>query len=113
MAHSVGVWEENASDFGYHPVGYMQISPESMHSDVAQIAKEQKEIGYESTFIEGETDSMNYMKGIFHDWQHRVLSPYCMKSAAATPTIQWPFTAGDQSRSRRGAHHYRLDSQWL
>ena len=69
MAHSVGVWEENASDFGYHPVGYMQISPESMHSDVAQIAREQKEIGYESTFIEGEADSMAYMKNIFHDWQ--------------------------------------------
>ncbi|MEM7209069.1 MAG: FAD-binding oxidoreductase [Pseudomonadota bacterium] len=69
MAHSVDVWEENQSDFGYHPVGYMQISPESMHEDVAQIAREQKAIGYESTFIEGEADSMHYMKGIFHDWQ--------------------------------------------
>ena len=46
MAHSVDVWEENASDFGYHAVGYMQISPESMHDDVAQIAKEQKAIDY-------------------------------------------------------------------
>ncbi|MEM7293871.1 MAG: FAD-binding oxidoreductase [Pseudomonadota bacterium] len=69
MAHSVDVWEENAGDFGYHKVGYMQISPESMHEDVAQIAKEQKAIDYESTFIEGEAESMDYMKGIFHDWQ--------------------------------------------
>ena len=69
MAHSVDVWEENAKDFGYHAVGYMQISPESMHADVAQIAKEQKAIDYESTFIEGEAESMDYMKGIFHDWQ--------------------------------------------
>ncbi len=69
MAHSVDVWEENADLFGYHPVGYMQISPESMHEDVAQIAKQQKDIGYESTFIEGRADSMVYMKGIFDDWQ--------------------------------------------
>ena len=69
MAHSVDVWEENADLFGYHSVGYMQISPESMHEDVAQIAKQQKDIGYESTFIEGRADSMVYMKGIFDDWQ--------------------------------------------
>ncbi len=69
MAHSVDVWEENAGLFGYHPVGYMQISPESMHADVAQIARQQKDIDYESTFIEGQADSMTYMKGIFDDWQ--------------------------------------------
>ena len=71
MAHSVGVWEENADDFGYHPVGYMQISPESMHRDVAQIAREQKDIGYESTFVEGEADCTRYMQGILHDWRAR------------------------------------------
>ena len=69
MAHSVDVWEENADQFGYHPVGYMQISPESMHEDVSQIAKQQKDIDYESTFIEGQADSMVYMQGIFDDWQ--------------------------------------------
>ncbi len=69
MAHSVGIWESDAEAFSYHRVGYMQISPESMHADVAQIAKEQKEIGYTSTFVEGEADSMAYMRDMFDDWQ--------------------------------------------
>lgn len=69
MAHSVSVWESDQENYSYHPVGYMQISPESMHEDVASIAQQQKEIEYESTFIEGSTDSDKYMKGIFHDWQ--------------------------------------------
>src|SRR3546814_7839302 len=28
MAHSVAVWESDPKAFSYHPVGYMQISPE-------------------------------------------------------------------------------------
>ncbi|MGA8260125.1 MAG: FAD-binding oxidoreductase [Arenicellales bacterium] len=69
MAQCVEVWESDPKAYSYHPVGYMQISPESMHEDVATIAAQQKEIGYESVFIEGEKDSMDYMKGVFHDWQ--------------------------------------------
>jgi len=69
MAHSVGVWETDPEGYSYHPVGYMQISPESMHEDVAGIAAQQKDIGYESTFIEGEKESSDYMKTLFHDWQ--------------------------------------------
>ncbi len=69
MAHSVEVWESDAETYSYHPVGYMQISPEVMRADVAGIAAQQKEIGYPSEFIEGEADCMAYMKGIFHDWQ--------------------------------------------
>ncbi|MDZ7695757.1 MAG: FAD-binding oxidoreductase [Deltaproteobacteria bacterium] len=70
MAHSVAIWEEDAEKYGYHPVGYMQISPESMHEDVALIHRQQKDIGYESVFIEGEKDCLKYMKdNIFHDWQ--------------------------------------------
>jgi glycine/D-amino acid oxidase-like deaminating enzyme len=71
MAHSVAVWESDPEAFSYHPVGYMQISPEVMHADVASIAKQQREIGYESNFIEGEKDCSTYMKGLFHDWQAR------------------------------------------
>ena len=71
MAQCVEVWESDPKAYSYHPVGYMQISPESMHEDVATIAAQQKEIGYESVFIEGEKDSMDYMKGLFHDWQAR------------------------------------------
>ncbi|QGG80445.1 FAD-dependent oxidoreductase [Litorivicinus lipolyticus] len=71
MAHSVDVWEADAQAYHYHAVGYMQISPESMHEDVASIAQQQKDIGYESDFIEGEADCMTYMKGLFDDWQAR------------------------------------------
>ena len=69
MAHSVEVWESDPKTFKYNPVGYMQISPEVMHKDVASIYEQQKAIGYESVFIEGEKDCANYMKGIFDDWQ--------------------------------------------
>jgi glycine/D-amino acid oxidase-like deaminating enzyme len=69
MAECVKVWESDPKAYSYHPVGYMQISPEVMHGDVAQIAQQQKDIGYDSVFIEGEADCAKYMKGIFDDWQ--------------------------------------------
>ena len=69
MAHSVNVWESDPKAFSYHPVGYMQVSCESMREDVGQIFSEQQSIGYESVFIEGEDQSMQYMKNIFSDWQ--------------------------------------------
>jgi glycine/D-amino acid oxidase-like deaminating enzyme len=68
MAHSVSVWESDMETFSYHPVGYMQISPEVMHEDVASIYQQQKEIGYTSDFIEGEKDCMTYMQRILSDW---------------------------------------------
>ncbi|WP_425046246.1 NAD(P)/FAD-dependent oxidoreductase [Primorskyibacter sp. S87] len=69
MAHSVDVWESDPEGLSYHPVGYMQISCEAMRDDVAQIFSEQREIGYESVFIEGANASAKYMRGIFDDWQ--------------------------------------------
>ncbi|MBA2769647.1 MAG: FAD-binding oxidoreductase [Sporichthyaceae bacterium] len=69
MAHSVAVWESHAEDFSYHPVGYLQISPEVMHDDVATISAQQREIGYPSTFVEGSDDSRLYLQSIFPDWQ--------------------------------------------
>lgn len=69
MAHSVSVWESDPKAYSYHAVGYMQISPEVMHQQVGSIYEQQKSIGYTSTFIEGEKDSMTYMKGLFDDWQ--------------------------------------------
>ena len=71
MAHSVSVWESDPKAFSFHPVGYMQISCESMREDVAQIAQQQKNIDYESTFIEGKKDSARYMRNLFDDWQAR------------------------------------------
>ena len=69
MAHSVDVWESDPSGLHYHPVGYMQISSETMRKDVSQIFEEQQSIGYESEFIEGANASTKYMRGFFDDWQ--------------------------------------------
>ena len=69
MAHSVDVWETDPEGLSYHPVGYMQISPESMRDDVGTIFAQQQEIGYDSVFIEGANASTSYMRGIFGDWQ--------------------------------------------
>mgnify|MGYP001250219503 FL=1 len=69
MAHSVKVWESDPEAYSYHPVGYMQISPEIMREGVSTIAAQQKDIGYESVFIEGADESAKYMRGLFDDWQ--------------------------------------------
>ena len=69
MAHSVGVWESDPEAFAYNPVGYMQVAPELMHADVAGIHAEQREIGYDSTLVEGESDCQHYLESIFSDWQ--------------------------------------------
>jgi len=69
MAHSVSVWESDPEGLAYHPVGYLQISPEAMREDVAQIFAEQQAIGYPSQLIEGERDCRNYMLDMFGDWQ--------------------------------------------
>lgn len=71
MAHSVSVWESDPEVFSYHPVGYLQISHEAMHADVAGIHAEQQDIGYPSTFVEGAGDCRAYLRGIFDDWQAR------------------------------------------
>ena len=71
IAHSVATWESDPAAFSYHPVGYLQISPEAMGEDVAQIHQEQRAIGYPSDFIGGEAESAAYLKGLFHDWQAR------------------------------------------
>jgi methylglutamate dehydrogenase subunit A len=74
MAHSVEVWESDPKSFKYNSVGYMQISPEVMHKDVASIYEQQKVIGYDSEFIEGEKDCTKYMKTIFDDWQAKEIT---------------------------------------
>jgi glycine/D-amino acid oxidase-like deaminating enzyme len=69
MAHNVSVWESDPEAFHYHPVGFMQISPAVMQADVAQIYREQQEIGYDSVLVEGEAACDRYMKAMFPDWQ--------------------------------------------
>ena len=60
MAHSVNIWESDPETYSYHPVGYMQISCESMREDVAAIHAQQQAIGYESVLIEGAAGSELY-----------------------------------------------------
>jgi glycine/D-amino acid oxidase-like deaminating enzyme len=74
MAHSVDVWESDPKSFKYNSVGYMQISPEVMHEDISSIYEQQKAIGYDSEFIEGEKDCTKYMKTIFDDWQAKEIT---------------------------------------
>ena len=69
MAHSVKIWESDPDTYSYHPVGYMQISCESMHEDVASIYQQQQAIGYDSTFVEGAEECTRYMKSLFSDWR--------------------------------------------
>ena len=71
MAHSVNIWESDPEAFHYHPVGYMQISPDVMGEGVASIHEQQQAIGYESELIEGEADCARYMRSLFDDWQAR------------------------------------------
>jgi glycine/D-amino acid oxidase-like deaminating enzyme len=69
MAHSVGVWESDPEAFAYHGVGYVQIAPEAMRSDVEQIYTEQRAIGYDSELVVGEAACRAYMTEMFSDWQ--------------------------------------------
>lgn len=69
MAHSVRIWESDPDAFSYHPVGYLQISPEAMHADVTTIYEQQRAIGYPSTFVEGTAEVRRYMQRIFPDWR--------------------------------------------
>lgn len=71
MAHCVDVWERHAETLSYHPVGYMQISPECMQEQVATIYEQEAAIGYPSVFIEGAGDCDRYMRAMFDDWQAR------------------------------------------
>ena len=69
MAVSVEVWESDPEAFSYHPVGFMQISPESMTEDMASVHAQQRAIGYTSELVTGEAESERYMKGLFSDWR--------------------------------------------
>ena len=69
MAHSVEIWESDPRALHYHPVGYMQVSCESMRADIQKIHHEQQLIDYESVLVEGEKNSEKYMREIFDDWQ--------------------------------------------
>ncbi len=69
MAHSVDLWEAHADALSYHPVGYLQISPDAMRDDVAAIHAEQQAIAYPSTFVDGAQAAREYLRRLFPDWR--------------------------------------------
>ena len=87
MAHNVEVWESDPKSYSYHAVGYMQISPEVMHSDIATIYEQQQSIGYPSEFIEGSADSLVYMQGLFDDWQAKGVTSVLHEKKVGIPII--------------------------
>ena len=74
MAHSVSVWESDPEAFSYHGVGYMQLGPDVMAGDVAEIYEQQRAIGYPSVLVQGEHDCRAYMESMFSDWQAKNIS---------------------------------------
>ena len=69
MAHSINVWNENAKQLTFHKVGYMQINSQLMVDHMSQVYEQQKNIGFDSTFVTGSKDCDKYMKNLFDDWQ--------------------------------------------
>ena len=100
MAQCVEVWESDAEAYSYHPVGYMQISPEVMHAQVATIYEQQKAIGYESKFIEGEADSLHYMRGLLHDWQAKNITSVLHEKRGGYANNQASLAASSARRGR-------------
>jgi hypothetical protein len=80
----------------------MQISPEVMHAQVGTIYEQQKAIGYESVFIEGEAESMRYMKGLLHDWQAKNITSVLHEKRGGYANNMASCT-GLQARPRRSA----------
>ena len=129
MAHSVRVWESDPEAFHYHPIGYLQIAPEVMRSDVATIYEQQKAIGYTSELIEGEDDCRSYMESIFSDWQAKNITAVLHEKkggyAENMPSMRGlagqergprrhPPRAGvgDRVPGRRGSGHRGRDGPW-
>ena len=51
MAHSVSVWESDPKAWKYNAVGYLEISTEVTHEDVASICDQKKAIGYAIEYV--------------------------------------------------------------
>ena len=70
MAHSVSVWESDPEAFSYHPVGYMQISPEVMHEQVGDASpSSRRRSAMSRSSSRARRIRMTYMKGLLDDWQ--------------------------------------------
>ncbi len=100
MAHSVLEWESDAKAYSYHSCGYMQLSCEVMHEDIASIYQQQQAIGYESSLIEGASDCDAYMKNLFGDWQARgITSILHEKRGGYANNMASMYALGDKARA--------------
>lgn len=69
MIHCMDIWESDPDYFAYNSVGYLTVSFAPMAEGLAAVHARHKQLGYPSTFIQGEKDVKKYMQGIFYDWQ--------------------------------------------
>ena len=68
MLACVEVWESDPEAFAYQGVGYMALGPNVQEPDL-RATWERQNIGYSSTFVTGEAEVAEYMRGIFPDWR--------------------------------------------
>ena len=69
MLACVEVWESDPEAFAYQGVGYMALGPKVQEPDLRATWERQQKIGYSSTFVTGEAEVAEYMRGIFPDWR--------------------------------------------
>ena len=69
MLACVEVWESDPEAFAYQGVGYMALGPKEQEPDLRATWERQQGIGYSSTFVTGEAEVAEYMRGIFPDWR--------------------------------------------
>ncbi|MCL4868166.1 MAG: FAD-binding oxidoreductase [Anaerolineae bacterium] len=69
MMHCMDIWESDPDYYAYNSVGYLTASFAPMAEGLATIHERHKQLGYPSTFVQGEQAVKKYMQGVFHDWQ--------------------------------------------
>jgi glycine/D-amino acid oxidase-like deaminating enzyme len=71
VRRSVEVFELDRSLFGFRQVGYVAVVPEAQADELARIAEQHREVGYESALVLGEDEVRRHLTAIFPDWRTR------------------------------------------
>ena len=71
MQACVEVWEADAEEFHYHPVGYAALGAAVQEPDLVATYERQEQLGYHSELIVGEREVDRHMKSLFPDWRAR------------------------------------------
>jgi glycine/D-amino acid oxidase-like deaminating enzyme len=71
VRRSVEVFELDPALFGFRQVGYVAVVPESQADELARIAAQHRDVGYESRLVLGEKPTSLHMQTIFPDWRAR------------------------------------------